>query len=156
MPGRHTLFFLLQAPLVLLEKHLTLKWSSSSSNSIKTGSGGSSSNSRGKAGLEQSDKVDHARSPIVNLVASSCTPQQQAETPAQLRGGGSGVSWVYIHAGRVLRSCCTLGVLLLLAEFLFWPPLESCAADVNGIAELSDMLSSTASAFGAFVTTPQT
>jgi hypothetical protein len=33
---------------------------------------------------------------------------------------------------------------MLLAEFLFWPPLESCAADVNGIAELSDGLAAAA------------
>ncbi len=35
----------------------------------------------------------------------------------------------------VLRVLCTYTVLLLLAEWLFWPPLESCKCDVNGTAE---------------------
>lgn len=98
LPGRHLAFFVLQAPLVLLEKHIS-----------QTRHGSSSSCS------------------TASVVAVQ--QQQQQQRPA-----------VQSVVHRLLRSCVTFGVLLALAELLFWPPLEACAADVNGIAELSDAL----------------
>jgi hypothetical protein len=37
-------------------------------------------------------------------------------------------------------------LLLLLAEFLFWSSFEACAADVNGVVELSGLLGCAAAA----------
>jgi hypothetical protein len=91
LPGRHLTFFVLQAPLVLLEKSLLF----------------------------------------------TCSSTMTASTTARQQPQHSAVQSV-LH--KLLRSLVTFGVLLALAEMLFWPPLEGCAADVNGIAELSDAL----------------
>lgn len=107
LPGRHTLFFLLQAPLVLLEKQLT----------------GTVPISCGCASCREGS-LKNTLSPGTLCAGARLAPKTLL--------------------GRALRSCCTFGVLMLLAEFLFWPPLESCAADVNGIAELSDGLAAAA------------
>jgi hypothetical protein len=97
LPGRHLAFFVLQAPLVLLEKHFS-----------------------------QTHRGNSSNSSTASVAAVQALRQQHSAVQSVVR--------------RLLRSCVTFGVLLALAEVLFWPPLEGCAADVNGIAELSDAL----------------
>jgi hypothetical protein len=103
LPGRHLLFFLLQAPLLLLERHV-LKWPTASSTTAAA---------------------------VLGSTGDAQVAGSQPEVPP---------SRVIARWQGVQRSVVTFAVLLALAEWLFWPPLEACKSDVNGVAEIADGL----------------
>lgn len=102
------------------------------------GSSGASSSSERSAVSLSNDKA-----PGLGSACGCPTGQPHGVSSNKARGGGVVMPLLL----KVLRSFVTLAVLLLLAELLFWPPLEACAADVNGIAELSDGLTRVAAGF---------
>jgi hypothetical protein len=117
LPGRHLLFFLLQSPLLLLEKHLLRQDPQCSS----------------LAPLPP--RVDEAAATVARSCEVTNRAQLQPSTNNYRRRLRRSSSWWQLQ-----RSVMTYAVLFLLAELLFWPPLEACKSDVNGVAEIADGL----------------
>lgn len=101
LPGRHLLFFLLQAPFVLLERQLLKRVTASN----------------------------------IAAAHSAQAPKQVAASQRALLHTSCSSSWQQVPS-----IVMTFIVLLVLAEWLFWPPLEACKSDVNGVAEIADGL----------------
>lgn len=149
--GRHTLFFLLQAPLVLLEKQLLGRCSS--------GADGQAAplcrhapQAEGVMCKESSTGTACAASKCMQSASVGGNPSANLTRHRSSRSSNDssqvdrGVEQVTASNSLacslqlLCRSAVTFTVLFVLAEWLFWPPLEACNADVNGIAEISDGL----------------
>lgn len=130
--GRHMLFFLLQAPLVLLERHRSQR-----STPQVPATANAVTPSRMQQQSSKSRHLAAAAAPctgaggIIEGWGSKCF---SASTGLVLQGP------VVPQWQRAVQAVGTYTVLFVLADWLFWPPMESCKVDVNGIAEISDGL----------------
>jgi hypothetical protein len=123
LPGRHLLFFLLQSPLLLLERHTLQRGLRCSTLAPPPG--------------EEEQQAPAAAPAAATARLREVTNNARLQQPHRIyrRRLRLTSSWWLVQ-----RSVLTYAVLFCLAERLFWPPLEACKSDVNGVAEIADGL----------------